>query len=726
MNLPKTGQTTSYATNDDGAIQAGVVWPSPRVTDNGDQTMTDNLTGLIWAKDAGTPSSGSCTGGTMPWANALVYIACLNTASYLGYNDWRLPNINELESLVNAGQWNQKDWLGTQGYTNVAYGGKYWSSTTYAHDTNSAWTVEVWYGVVDVYGKSYYDQSDGHVWPVRAGLSGASAPAAIWATGQTYSYHFGDDGAIKAGAAWPSTRFVDNGDGTVTDYLTGLMWTKNANLAGAKSWQQALDYVANMNYTSSGTYGYKDWRLSNRKELRSLVDYSQYGAALPTGNPFTNVQSDKYMSSTSFNGQTGSAWINDMNYGSMYWYYKSNLYYFWPVRTLTYTLDVSKSGTGTGTITSSPSGISCGATCSASIASGTSVKLTATAASGSTFTSWSGCDSSSGSQCTVAMSAAKSVTATFTKSYAVSVSKSGTGTGTITSSPAGISCGSTCSASYTSGTGVYLTATAASGSTFSGYTGCDTTNSNGCYVSMSSAKSVTATFTASAPSTYAVSVTKSGTGTGTITSSPSGISCGATCSASYTSGTGVYLTATAASGSIFSGYTGCDTTNSNGCYVLMSSAKSVTATFASSDYNSASTMINAIYSQYPSVFGTTSGGVTTGTDTSGTYYVQWFTNGTAILAYSDGHLYYNYGGKWYSLGVVWNNSTAASTMINTIYSQYASFFGTKSGSITTGTSGSATYYVQWFTNAAAIVAWTDGTMYTYYYGTWYALGVSWK
>ncbi|MBF0554586.1 MAG: DUF1566 domain-containing protein [Nitrospirae bacterium] len=556
VNLPRTGQTTSYATNDDGAIQAGVAWPSPRFTDNGDQTMTDKLTGLIWAKDAGTPSYSSCTGGGMPWENALVYVACLNTANYLGHKDWRLPNINELESLINVEK-RYGDWLETQGFKNVAYDSHYLSSTTYAGDTGYVWYLYLFYGG-DVYtsGKS----SGGVVWPVRTG--GASAPAVIWKTGQTHSYHFGDDGATQAGAAWPSPRFIDNGDDTVTDKLTDLMWTKNANMAGDITWLQALNYVATMDYSSSGTYGHIDWRMPNRTELRSLADYSQYGVALAE-NPFTNVQSASsayYWSSSTDIGDSSGAWVVDMIYGNVFGDSKSYTNYLWPVRSVTYTLDVSKSGTGTGT---------------------------------------------------------------------------------ITSKPAGISCGSTCSASYDSGTGLYLIATADSGSTFSGYTGCDTSNSNG-------------------------------------------------------------------------------------CYVLMSSAKSVTATFASSAYNTASTMINAIYSQYPSVFGTKSGDVTTGTDTGGTYYVQWFTNGTAILAYSDGHMYYNYGGKWYSLGVVWNNPTAASTMINTIYSGYASFFGTKSGGIVTGTSGSATYYVQWFTNAAAIVAWTDGYMYTYYNGTWFALGVKWS
>ncbi|MBF0554383.1 MAG: hypothetical protein HQK96_07445, partial [Nitrospirae bacterium] len=160
-------------------------------------------------------------------------------------------------------------------------------------------------------------------------------------------------------------------------------------------------------------------------------------------------------------------------------------------------------------------------------------------------------------------------------------------------------------------------------------------------------------------SSYTLSVTKTGTGTGTVTpSSGTLIWSGSTGTAVYTSGTSVVLTATAASGSIFSSWSGCDATSGQYCAIAMSSNKSVTATFTSS------------------------------------------------------------GGS--------SDYNAASAEITTIYNQYASFFGTKSGSIVTGTSGSATYYVQWFTNGAALVAWTDGTMYTFYNNTWYALGVNWK
>ncbi|MET0534838.1 MAG: cellulase family glycosylhydrolase [Steroidobacter sp.] len=177
-----------------------------------------------------------------------------------------------------------------------------------------------------------------------------------------------------------------------------------------------------------------------------------------------------------------------------------------------FALTVTKAGTGTGTVTSSPSGINCGSACSSSYSSGTSVTLTAASASGSTFTGWSGACSGT-STCTVSMTAARSVTATFggsTTTYALSLTKAGTGSGTVTSSPSGINCGSTCSASYASGTSVTLTATAASGSTFAGWSGaCSGTST--CSVSMTAARAVTATFnTSSSGTTCSNPVTFSG------------------------------------------------------------------------------------------------------------------------------------------------------------------------------------------------------------------------
>ena len=152
-------------------------------------------------------------------------------------------------------------------------------------------------------------------------------------TGQTTSYTTGDDGDLERGVAWSNPRFTDNSNGTVTDNLTGLMWSKNANLPdGYMTWQNALNYIASLN-SGSGLADYHDWRLPNKKELQSLIDYSNHEPALPTGNPFTNVQSDYYWSSSTYADSTYYAWFVDMYDGYMYYNGKDGGYnYVWPVR----------------------------------------------------------------------------------------------------------------------------------------------------------------------------------------------------------------------------------------------------------------------------------------------------------------------------------------------------------------------------------------------------------
>lgn len=155
---------------------------------------------------------------------------------------------------------------------------------------------------------------------------------------------------------------------------------------------------------------------------------------------------------------------------------------------------------GSGSVSSAPAGISCPSTCSAQFSDGTSVQLTATPAAGATFSSWGGNCSGTATNCTVSMTAARDVTATFTTSttsQTLSVAKAGTGAGSVASSPSGIDCGATCSASYTSGTSVQLTATPEAGSTFTGWSGDCSGTATTCTVSMSAARSVTATFTTS-------------------------------------------------------------------------------------------------------------------------------------------------------------------------------------------------------------------------------------
>lgn len=345
IQLPKTGQTKCYdsegnqipcaGTGQDGEIQAGVAWPSPRFQDNQDGTITDLLTGLMWTKNA----------YMLPWSNSIDYamgtVAAMNAGLYYldpeyypyncGYTDWRLPNVNELESLLNADETDSASWLISQGFTNVHDGS--WSSTAFL-GTSFEWKVLMVTGIVNP-SNTYYG-CDCNVWPVRAGQG---QTIDIPKTGQTTSYYDRDDGDLEMGVPWPDPRFIDHGNGTVTDNLTGLMWTKNANVPGGymdyMTWQQALDYVANLN-SNGGLGGYIDWRLPNKKELRSLIDYAQWAPALPLGHPFTNVQSHGYWSSTTVAAAPENAWIVYVESG--YASYSINKSptdygsYVWPVR----------------------------------------------------------------------------------------------------------------------------------------------------------------------------------------------------------------------------------------------------------------------------------------------------------------------------------------------------------------------------------------------------------
>jgi len=159
--------------------------------------------------------------------------------------------------------------------------------------------------------------------------------------------------------------------------------------------------------------------------------------------------------------------------------------------------------------------------------------------------------------------------------YSLTVWKQGAGSGEVSSSPAGISCGYSCEASFTAGTAVTLTATPDASSIFTGWSG-DCSGTGSCQVTMDQARSVTATF---ALKTFNLTVSKQGAGSGEVTSSPVGIACGDSCQASFTAGTAVTLTATPDASSIFTGWSG-DCSGTDTCQVTMDQARSVTATFA--------------------------------------------------------------------------------------------------------------------------------------------------
>ncbi len=176
---------------------------------------------------------------------------------------------------------------------------------------------------------------------VHLGTPAYAASVQLPRTGQTTCYnasgsvigcaHTGQDGDKQSGATLPTPRFKDNKDGTVTDNLTGLIWLKDANCtdtiegvvrsSGLLDWQSALTWSNNL---ASGKCGLSDnsasgdWRLPNINELRSLVDYSRHDPALAADQPFINVQSEWYWSSTTNPVYTTGAYNVGLGRGSVH------------------------------------------------------------------------------------------------------------------------------------------------------------------------------------------------------------------------------------------------------------------------------------------------------------------------------------------------------------------------------------------------------------------------
>lgn len=165
-DVPETGQTLCFdaagagiactGTGQDGDLKAGVTWPNPRFVAGSGATVgcvTDKLTSLMWVQ------APSTTG--VIWTTALTDA---NGLTLCGFSDWRLPNVNELESLVNSEAASQATFLNNQGFTGVQ-AGLYWTSTSLVGSSFNAWYVGMDDGSANAIAKS----NPFFVWPVRAG-----------------------------------------------------------------------------------------------------------------------------------------------------------------------------------------------------------------------------------------------------------------------------------------------------------------------------------------------------------------------------------------------------------------------------------------------------------------------------------------------------------------------------------------------------------------------------
>ena len=354
-SLPRTGQLASYASGDDYSRQMGVAWPATRFTDNLDGTVTDHLTGLVWLKNAGcfAPTDWSAA---LTAARQLASGACgLSDGSTAG--QWRMPNANELESLVDVSQFNPAVAAGHP-FTNLALGNAYWSSTTYMAGPANAMAIRFtdgrWINGIDA-GDGQFNNaktaSANSLWAVRSGTAGTIrilATGVYQGIGGDLATDTGTDASLQTGAPLTSPRFIDNADGTLHDTVTGLTWLKQADCI-VQSWSSAMSAV---NTLASGQCGLTDgssagqWRMPNRNEMLSLSDRAptfpqasyfdgQAQASTVVTGPviFHNfIVSDYYWTSTTDAADTTQAWtIYSCDFG-VYNRMKTDIHYSLAVR----------------------------------------------------------------------------------------------------------------------------------------------------------------------------------------------------------------------------------------------------------------------------------------------------------------------------------------------------------------------------------------------------------
>jgi hypothetical protein len=280
IDCPGSGQ--------DGETRPGTAWPKPRFVVEG-ETVRDRLTGLVWSRDAHPGEF------PMSWPEAMDFIADMNAERFRGESDWRLPNRRELFSLVSHVQINPSLPEGHP-FENV-FPGYCWTGTTVARLPEQAWYVHLG-GARLFKGMKHGSYM---VWPVR---SGGGGEIMLPQTGQRRCFDLkggadcagiGQDGDIRAGWPWPEPRMDVDGD-TVTDRLTGRVWTRNADLAGGPvDWPEALARVAALNRENG--HGFSDWRLPSIRELESLADMDAHSPAVAEAGKFQNIR-DFYWSAT--------------------------------------------------------------------------------------------------------------------------------------------------------------------------------------------------------------------------------------------------------------------------------------------------------------------------------------------------------------------------------------------------------------------------------------------
>ena len=283
LRLPDTGETISY-TNTFGEDADFLIYP-PYFKINGNGTVTDTITGLMWQQ---------LDGGEMTIENAVTYCSTLTLG---GYSDWRLPNAHEAFSILH--HQNANPALNTSVFTTTA--AEYWWTNDFQINDNSK------------------------VWATNAGGGIGNHPKTeTMSAGGVKRFHARAVRSISSGTVIPN-HFTDNGNGTITDNLTNLIWQK-LPYSDTLTWEQSLTYADTLSLS-----GYNDWRLPNIKELQSINNETTTNPSLNTLY-FTVNNAKKYWSSTTLPNQTTRAWYLDTQFGITTYANKTNKIYLLCVR----------------------------------------------------------------------------------------------------------------------------------------------------------------------------------------------------------------------------------------------------------------------------------------------------------------------------------------------------------------------------------------------------------
>ena len=242
----------------------------PNYTINSDsKTVLDNNTGLTWMRSPNMTNTPPVKTDRMSFAAGIKWVATVNAANYGGYNDWRVPNIKELYSL----------YLGI-GVDPSSYTGSSTSVLTPFIDTNA---FKFKYGNTSA-GERLIDQQymSTNIFILNPSESGYAKNFGVnFSDGRIKGYDTTDVKSnltktfyvqlVRGNTNYGINNFSDNGDQTISDNATGLMWAKNDN-GSAQTWTNALAWVQTQN--SLNYSGYNDWRMPDIKELQSILDYS--------------------------------------------------------------------------------------------------------------------------------------------------------------------------------------------------------------------------------------------------------------------------------------------------------------------------------------------------------------------------------------------------------------------------------------------------------------------